>query len=108
MINVAINGFGRIGRIATRVLLGREDLQKELNLVAINTSGSMPAGHWAHLLKYDTAYGPLRHELKLKEVSAPQLADPADPLIGSLTLGTNEIALLAQPDPGKLPWEKYA
>jgi glyceraldehyde 3-phosphate dehydrogenase len=90
------------------VLLGREDLQKELELVAINTSGSMPAANWAHLLKYDTAYGPLRHEMNLEEVASPENAPEADPVIGKLKIGTKQIPLLAQREPGKLPWSKYA
>src|SRR3990170_3096317 len=72
MVKVAINGFGRIGRIALRVWLQRADLQEKLNLVAINTSGSMTVSGWAHLVKYDTAYGPLREEIAVQEVRKPE------------------------------------
>ena len=56
-INVAINGFGRIGRCTLRAIyeLG---LQKEFNLVAINASGDLKTN--AHLLKYDTTHGRFR------------------------------------------------
>ena len=56
-INVAINGFGRIGRCTLRAIyeLG---LQNEFNLVAINASGDLKTN--AHLLKYDTTHGRFR------------------------------------------------
>ena len=60
-LKVAINGFGRIGRTTTRVWLKHHTDQ--LNLVAINTSGSLPVGGWAHLLKYDSNYGPLKNDI---------------------------------------------
>ena len=70
MVKASINGFGRIGRIAFRVWLSREDLQSQLDIPVINTSGSMPVSGWAHLLKYDTSYGPLKEDLKVEEVKA--------------------------------------
>ena len=51
----AINGFGRIGRLSTRVWY--EHHREEIELSAINTSGSMDLAGWAHLLKYDSTYG---------------------------------------------------
>lgn len=107
MIKVAINGFGRIGRVTLRVLESRPDLKKELSLVAINTSGSMPISGWAHLFKYDTAYGPFAPELSLEEVNPPEAATDANPLLGYLKIGGKKIPLLAQKDPEKLPWREY-
>ena len=107
MTKFAINGFGRIGRIAMRVWLSRPDLQAETDLVAINTSGSMPASGWAHVLKYDTSYGVLSQAISVEEVKSPKEATDEDPLIGYLTVLDRKIPILAQRDPAKLPWGKY-
>ncbi len=103
MINFSINGFGRIGRSALRVWL--DSHTDNLNLVAVNTSGSLPAKGWAHLLKYDTAYGRLPYSVTAEEVS------DKSPLIGFITVQkpnqVYKIPVLAQRDPEKIPWEKY-
>lgn len=104
-INIAINGFGRIGRMSFRVWLKR--FFDQLNLVAINTSGSMPTSAWAHLAQYDTAYGPLETSLQAKDLQDPQKATDQNPLIGYITVKDKKIPILAQRDPSKLPWEKY-
>lgn len=103
MINFAINGFGRIGRSATRVWLKKHT--DTLNLVAINTSGSLPVSGWAHLLKYDTAYGPLDNEISFDEKKLPDQATDKDPLLGYLIIDKKRIPVLAQRDPAKIPWK---
>ena len=55
MIRVAINGYGRIGRVAHRVIL--EKFADQIELVAANGGDSTDIRGWAYLLKYDTAYG---------------------------------------------------
>ena len=107
MVKAAINGFGRIGRITLRVWLKRMDLQEQLDVVAINTSGSMPVSGWAHLLKYDTAYGPLEDEVQMQEVNQPEAVTDKNPLLGYFIVKEKKIPLLAQKDPAKLPWETY-
>lgn len=107
MITVAINGFGRIGRLAMRVWLQRPDLQEKIEIVAINTSGSMPIAGWAHLLKYDTAYGKLKEEIKTEEARDPKDVTDTDPLIGYLLIDKRKIPILAQRDPAKLPWGQH-
>src|SRR3989344_4400249 len=62
MVTAAINGFGRIGRIAFRVAL--EKYSSEIEIVAINTSGSMDAEGWAHLLQYDSVYGRFQKQIE--------------------------------------------
>ena len=57
MIRVAINGYGRIGRVAHRVILQKHS--SEIEVVAINAGSSTDIQGWAYLLKYDTSYGPL-------------------------------------------------
>ena len=107
MIRAAINGFGRIGRTAFRVWHARKDLQKQLDLVAINTSGSMPVSSWAHLLKYDTTYGRFPHQVGVEEANQPEAVSAADPLIGYFKIHDKKYPVLAQREPAKLPWKKY-
>jgi len=103
--NFAINGFGRIGRTATRVWWKNyRDLAK---LVAINTSGSMEIEAWAHLLKYDTTYGVFNQEIKVEKIKTKKEVTDEDPLLGYLTIGNHKIKLTAQRDPAKLPWREY-
>ena len=86
-VKVAINGFGRIGRLAFRQMFGAEGYE----IVAINdlTSPKM----LAHLLKYDTAQG--RYEGHTVE------SDDT-----SITVDDKRIEILAEKDPKNLPWAK--
>jgi glyceraldehyde-3-phosphate dehydrogenase type I len=107
MIKVAINGFGRIGRIATRVWLSREELREKMTISAINTSGSLPISDWVHLLKYDTSYGVLSEEIAFEETKSPKDVTDEDPLIGFMVLKDTKIPVFAQRNPEKLPWKEY-
>ena len=86
MVRVAINGFGRIGRLAFRQMFGAEGYE----IVAINdlTSPSM----LAHLLKYDSAQGTYA------------LADKVEAKEDSIVVDGKEIKIYAEADPAKLPW----
>lgn len=90
MVKLAINGFGRIGRLALRIAL---EFPQEIKVVAINTSGSLEAAGWAYLFKYDTAYGPYQ-----KEVTGDQ---------NHLIIGQQKIPLSGKREPAKLPWQQY-
>jgi glyceraldehyde 3-phosphate dehydrogenase len=107
MVNVGINGFGRIGRIAFRIAILRH--LDELQISAINTSGSMNTAGWAHLVNYDTMYRKFEFEVKAEEVKKPEEVTDEDPLIGYLTIPERNIKIpvLAQKDPTKIPWGKY-
>lgn len=106
MKNFAINGFGRIGRLALRVW--HEKHQESIALVAINTSGSMDLSGWAHLLKYDTIYGPFKGEVTIEEHQGKDQVSDEDPLLGHILLDNEvKIPVLAQRDPEKLPWGEY-
>lgn len=107
MIRVAINGFGRIGRTAARILV--EKYSGQLDLVTINTSGSMEVESWSHLLKYDTAYGKFDREVKSIHIKDVKDANDNDPVIGQIQIeGLNSpIPVLAQKNPAKLPWKDY-
>lgn len=85
MVKVAINGFGRIGRNALKILLERRDAQ----VVAINDITD--AKTLAHLLKYDSSYGTYD-----KKVSAGE---------NSIIINSREIPVFAEKDPAKLPWK---
>ena len=86
MVKVAINGFGRIGRNALKILLDRHDVQ----VVAINDITD--AKTLAHLLKYDSSYGTYD-----KKVTASD---------NSIIINTREIPVFAEKDPANLPWKK--
>jgi glyceraldehyde 3-phosphate dehydrogenase len=105
MIKVAINGFGRIGRLAFRIGILKH--QNEIDFVAINTSGSMEASGWAHLLKYDTTYRKLDRKFEVEDLKKAKDATDEDPLIGNLIIDGKKIPVLAQRDPTKIPWKKY-
>jgi len=89
MVNIAINGFGRIGRNVLRALYesGRNN---HFRVVAINDVAK-PEGI-AHLLKYDTAHGRFGFDVALNN--------------DVLTVAGDAIRLLAQPDINLLPWRE--
>ncbi len=109
MFKFAVNGFGRIGRSSVRVWLER--FLETLDLVAINTSGSLPASGWAYLLRYDTAYRPLPFLVEGEDLRDPKEATADNPLIGYLKIHhpqkTIRIPVLAQKDPSLIPWGKF-
>ncbi len=87
-VKVAINGFGRIGRLAFRQMLGAKGYQ----VVAINdlTSPTM----LAHLLKYDSAQGRYEHEIS------------ADDETSTITVDGKTIKIYAEKDAINCPWKK--
>jgi glyceraldehyde 3-phosphate dehydrogenase len=85
-VNVGINGFGRIGR---QVLKGiREKYEGELQVVAVNDLFDAETN--AHLFKYDSNYGVYPGSVEVVE--------------GDLVVDGQRIKVLAERDPGKLPW----
>jgi len=80
---------------------------RELEFVAINTSGSMNVAGWAHLVNYDTMYRMFEKNVVAEEVKKVSNATDEDPLIGYLKVDGKKIPLLAQKDPGKIPWRDY-
>lgn len=105
MKKFAINGFGRIGRLAFRVWF--EKHQQELSLTAINTSGSMNIADWVHLLKHDTVYGSFTPKISFKETQTNKDISDENPELGFLEVGGHKIFVTAQKDPAKIPWKKY-
>ncbi|OCG36906.1 type I glyceraldehyde-3-phosphate dehydrogenase [Gilliamella apicola] len=88
MTNVAINGFGRIGRSFVRAL---QDCSHHIKIVAINDLGSID--QLAHLLKYDTTFGRFAKSIDVKK--------------GCLIIDEQEIAIYQERDPEALPWDKH-
>lgn len=84
--SIAINGFGRIGRMVFRQAI----LQDELNIVAINAS--YPAETLAHLIKYDTNHGTFAGEVIVEE--------------NALIVNGKRVQLVSDRDPLNLPWKK--
>jgi glyceraldehyde 3-phosphate dehydrogenase len=85
MANVAINGLGRIGRAALKIIIDAP----ELNLVATNDVATVE--NLAYLLRYDTVYGRYEKSVKVDD--------------GQLIVGGKTIHLLTEKDPTKLPWK---
>jgi len=86
-VKVAINGFGRIGRLAYRQIFNKEGI----DVVAINDLTS-PAV-LAHLLKYDSAQGRFNEDVKATE--------------NAIIVNGNEIKIYAQKDPAQIPWGQH-
>jgi len=86
MIKVAINGFGRIGRLVFRAGMRN----KKINFVAVNDLTD--ANTLAHLLKYDSVHGILDANIKAKD--------------NSIVVNGKEIKIFSERDPEKLPWKK--
>jgi glyceraldehyde 3-phosphate dehydrogenase len=84
-IRVGINGFGRIGRNILRAALHDKDIE----FVAVNDITDAPT--LAHLLKYDSILGNLPDEVKAEG--------------DTISVGGRKIKVLAQKDPGALPWK---
>jgi len=84
-VKVGINGFGRIGRIVFRVA----HLDPEIEVVAVNDLTD--AKTLGHLLKYDSTHGRFPGKVEVKD--------------GALVVDGKEIKVLAERDPGALPWK---
>lgn len=83
---VAINGFGRIGRLVLRLAINRPDIE----VVAVNDL--VPADNLAYLFKYDSIHGRFWGEVYSKE--------------NSIVIDGKEIHVLNEKDPAKLPWRE--
>ena len=105
MVRVAINGYGRIGRVAHRVMLLSH--QDEIEVVGINAGSSTDITGWMYLLKYDTTYGPLNDiELSVKKAEEIKLPfESQTPLIGAIVINGREIPVFSGREPEKLPWK---
>ena len=87
-MKVAINGFGRIGKLVFRAFLEKQI--KHVDIVAINELGSLESSH--HLLKFDSTHGQLPLEIKKTK--------------NGLRYNNNNITFFSERNPEMLPWKK--
>ncbi|MDF1686352.1 MAG: glyceraldehyde 3-phosphate dehydrogenase [Parvibaculaceae bacterium] len=87
-VRVAINGFGRIGRLVLRAIA--ESGRKDIQVVAINDLGNVESN--AHLLKYDSVHGIFPGKIRTTK--------------SSMNVGQGAIKILSERDPAQLPWDK--
>jgi len=85
---VAINGFGRIGRLVLRAI--NERSRRDIEVVAINDLGSIETN--AHLLKYDSVHGPFPGRVRATRTG--------------INFGSGTVPVMAERDPANLPWER--
>ena len=90
MVNVAINGFGRIGRNTLRAAI-REGIFDKINYVAINDPGLTPANA-AHVFKYDSVMGRFDGTVEVVE--------------DGLVINGKKIKFYSEKDPAQLPWKE--
>jgi len=88
-VKVAINGFGRIGRLVFRAAMENKEAWNKLDFVAVNDLGDVKT--LAHLLKHDSVHGPLAGT-----VVAGQ---------GEMTVNGKAIKVVSEKDPASLPWK---
>ena len=100
MVRVAINGYGRIGRMAHRVILQWHI--DDIEVVAINAGRSTDLKGWMYLLKYDSVYGLLPQDVNIK----PNPDETKKDLLGFIVINGKEIPIYSQKDPTLLPWEQ--
>ena len=87
--NIAVNGFGRIGRGFLRSALNNNDFCNNFNIVAINDITDIQT--LAHLLKYDSIFGKYPKNVVIEK--------------NNLIIDSHKIKILAERDPEKLPWK---
>ena len=88
-MNIAINGFGRVGRAAFKILLDKKfNDSQDINIVAINDLA--PVETLSYLLKYDTAYGNYNRNVEFDD--------------GSITVDGYRVPHFSEKDPSQLPW----
>ena len=88
-VKIAINGFGRIGRLFFRAALNDKEFERMFEVVAVNDITDSKT--LVHLLRYDSVFRVLNEDVKAKE--------------SSMTVRGKEIKVLTEKDPAKLPWK---
>ena len=96
-IKVAINGFGRIGRLVFRAISEQGLIGKDVEVVAVGDI--VPADNLAYLLKYDSIQGAFKGEVSSKKSAADKAEDDV------LIVNGKNIAVVSAKDPSGLPWK---
>src|SRR5581483_6896798 len=97
-VKVAINGFGRIGRLVFRAIAEQGLIGKDVEVVAVGDI--VPADNLAYLLKYDSTQGRFKGEVGSKK-SAPEKEDD-----DILVVNGKEIKVVSARTPAELPWKQ--
>ncbi len=87
-LRLGINGFGRVGRLALRVI--REQYPDSIEVVAVNDLADATTN--AHLFKYDSSYGAFRGTVEVQE--------------GQIVVDGHQIAVFSEREPSAIPWDK--
>ncbi len=94
---VAINGFGRIGRLVFRAIAEAGLLGKDVQVVAVGDI--VPADNLAYLLQYDSTQGRFKGQVGSKKSTADKLEDDV------LIVNGQDILVVSAKDPSNLPWK---
>src|SRR4051794_26678537 len=97
-VKVAINGFGRIGRLVFRAIAEQGMIGKDLEVVAVGDI--VPADNLAYLLKYDSTQGRFHGEFSSKKSSAAVAEDDV------LVVNGKDIKVVSAKTPAELPWKQ--
>src|SRR3982751_5541594 len=97
-VKVAINGFGRIGRLVFRGMVEQDLVGKDVDVVAVGDI--VPADNLAYLLKYDSTQGRFAGQVSSKKSAADKLEDDV------LVVNGAEIRVVSAKDPSGLPWKE--
>lgn len=96
-VKVAINGFGRIGRLVFRALVEQGLVGKDIEVVAVGDI--VPADNLAYLVKYDSIQGRFKGEVSSKKSAADKPEDDV------LVVNGKEIKVVSAKSPAELPWK---
>ena len=96
-VKVAINGFGRIGRLVYRAIVEQGLIGKDVEVVAVGDI--VPADNLAYLLKYDSTQGRFKGEVSSKKSAADKPEDDV------LIVDGKEIKVVSAKTPAELPWK---
>src|SRR4051795_2917900 len=96
-VKVAINGFGRIGRLVFRAMVEQGLVGKEVQVVAVGDI--VPADNLAYLLKYDSTQGRFAGQVSSKKSAADKLEHDV------LVVNGAEVRVVSAKDPSGLPWK---
>ncbi len=97
-VKVAINGFGRIGRLVFRAMVEQGMVGKEVQVVAVGDI--VPSDNLAYLLKYDSTQGRFQGEVGSRKSSPDKAEDDI------LIVNGNDIRVVSARDPSGLPWKE--
>src|SRR6266436_6870853 len=97
-VKVAINGFGRIGRLVFRAIAEQGMIGNELEVVAVGNI--VPADNLAYLLKYDSTQGRFQGEVASKKSNSGAAEDDI------LLVNGKEIKVVSAKTPAELPWKQ--